>query len=60
MNAIKKQYVLTVYTDGTFRITERKLTQRGFHGHFVGRRREIGTTVCPICGTNLKIVKEAE
>lgn len=48
--ALPRHFVLTVYPNGDYKITERKPTVRGNHGYFMGKKRaKPQPTICAFC-----------
>ena len=48
--ALPRHFFLTVYPNGDHKITERKPTARGKHGHFTGKKRtKPQLTICAFC-----------
>lgn len=55
MKKLTKQFLVSVYDDGSVRITERALTKRDAHGRYTSTRKPWhgGEVVCPNCGVHL-------
>lgn len=57
-----KQYILTIYDNGTVRLSEHKVwAKRDRLGRFSSKNKKsvpVGYTVCPNCGTQLAVIKE--
>lgn len=48
--ALPRHFILTVYPNGDYKITERKATARGTHGHFTGKKQaKPQPTICAFC-----------
>lgn len=50
---LPRHFVLTVYPDGTWKMTERRATRRDKHGHYTSdyslRLRKPQPTICAFC-----------
>lgn len=49
-----RYFVLTVYPDGSMKLTERKTPRRDAHGRYTASRQiwRGGEIKCPVCGTH--------
>lgn len=63
MKKLIKQYLVSIYDDGSVRATERALTKRDSHGRYAPTRKPwrgeyLETIHCPHCGTEINLIKE--
>ena len=58
-----KQYILSVYDDGTIKLTERAITKRDCRGRFAPNKKRvaiIGEVTCPNCGAKIEVREEVK